>query len=119
MKYYNEDATNYVISSDWNMITSPSAYMLNGRQGTFDTELNVVAPAGFVSAQMISNYKDDATLISVDQGRKEDTIETFADSKNAEMKMLLINNSDEEFNNVRILGRTIFELFLRKLWEQI
>ena len=109
MKYYNEDATNYVISSDWNMITPPSAYMLNGRQGTFDTELNVVAPAGFVSAQMISNYKDDATLISVDQGRKEDTIETFADSKNAEMKMLLINNSDEEFNNVRILGRTIFD----------
>lgn len=109
MNYYNEDATNYVVGSDWNMLTSPSAYLLIGRQGEYDTELNIVAPNGFVNAQMISNYKEDASLISVDQGRKEDTIDTFADSRTAEMKMILINNTDEEMHDVHILGRTIFD----------
>ena len=109
MNYYNEDATNYVLSSDWNMITSPSAYLLIGKQGKYDTDLNIVAPNGFVNAQMISNYKDNASLISVDQGRKEDTIATFADKRTAEMKMILINNTDEEMHDVHILGRTIFD----------
>lgn len=109
MNYYNEDATNYVMSSDWNMLTSPSAYLLIGKQGQYDTDLNIVAPTGFVNAQMISNYKDNASLISVDQGRKEDTIATFADSRTAEMKMILINNTDEEMHDVHILGRTIFD----------
>ena len=109
MNYYNEDATNYVLSSDWNMLTSPSAYLLTGSQGQYDTDLNIVAPNGFVNAQMISNYKDNASLISVDQGRKEDTIATFADSRTAEMKMILINNTDEEMHDVHILGRTIFD----------
>ena len=109
MNYYNEDATNYVLSSDWNMLTSPSAYLLIGQQGQYDTDLNIVAPNGFVNAQMISNYKDNASLISVDQGRKEDTIATFADSRTAEMKMILINNTDEEMHDVHILGRTIFD----------
>lgn len=108
MNYYNEDGTNYAYSSDWTMITNPSSYMLNIKQGQYETELKIVAPEGFVNAQMISGYKEDKTLISVNQGRKEDSIETFADSKTAEMKMILINNTEEEMNDVHILGRTIF-----------
>ncbi len=108
MNYYNEDATNYGISSNWTMTTKPSSKMLNPKQGTYDTELKVVAPDGFVNAQMISGYKNDESIISVNQGRKEATVDTFADSKKAEMKMVLINNTDEEMNNVHILGRTIF-----------
>ena len=109
MNYYNEDATNYVMGSDWTMITAPSAYMLIGRQGTFDTELNIVAPEGLVNAQMISNYKADSSLISVNQGRKEDSITPFTDAKAAEMKMIVINNTNEELSDVKILGRTIFD----------
>lgn len=108
MNYYNEDATNYALGSDWQMITSPSSYMLSGRQGTFDAGLNIVAPEGFVNAQMISNYKEGKSLISVNQGTKEDTIDTFVDARMAEMKMVLINNTDEQMNDVHILGRTIF-----------
>lgn len=109
MNYYNEDATNYVIGSDWTMITPPSSYMLIGRQGTYDTELNIVAPEGLVNAQMVSNYKADSSLISVNQGRKEDSITPFTDAKAAEMKMIVINNTNEELSDVHILGRTIFD----------
>ena len=108
VNYYNEDATNYGLSSEWKMNTAPSSYCLSTKQGTYDSFLKIVAPEGFVNAQMISNYKENESVISVNQGRKEGTIDTFADAKTAEMKMILINNTDEEMEDVHILGRTIF-----------
>ncbi len=108
LNYYNEDATNYATGSEWEMISEPSSYMLIGRQGNYDTSLKIVAPDGFVNAQMISNYRDNESIISVNQGTKKDSINTFTDARNAEMRMILINNTDEEMNNVHILGRTIF-----------
>lgn len=108
LNYYNKDATNYALGSDWKMISEPSSDVLIGRQGTYDTSLKIVAPEGFVNAQMISNYKDDSSIISVNQGSKKDTIDTFKEARTAEMKMILINNTDEEMNDVHILGRTIF-----------
>ncbi len=108
MNYYNEDATNYAISSDWNMMSAPSANMINPRQGTYDTSVKIVAPEGFVNAQMITGYKGDESVISVDQGRKEALIDTFTDAKIAQMKMIVINNTDEDMEDVHILGRTIF-----------
>lgn len=108
MNYYNEDATNYVIGSDWNMMVEPSSYMLLGRQGKESAELNIVAPEGLVNAQMITGYKDEASIISVNQGRKEDTIATFKDARQAEMSMIIINNTNEDMKDVSILGRTIF-----------
>lgn len=109
MNYYNEDATNYIVQTDWNMLTKATEELIITHQGECDTELNIVAPSGFVNAQMISNYKDNASLISVDQGRKEDTVATFSETRTAEMKMILINNTDEEMHDVHILGRTIFD----------
>ena len=108
MNYYNEDATNYGLGTDWKMLTEQSNYMLIGRQGTYDTALNIVAPEGLVNAQMISNYKDDASIISINQGSKQDTIGTFKDARTAEMKMIVINNSEETMEDVSILGRTMF-----------
>ena len=108
MNYYNEDATNYGMGSDWNMLVDPSSYMLLGRQGKDSTELNIVAPEGLVNAQMITGYKDNASIISVNQGRKEDTVGTFKEARQAEMKMIVINNTEEDMKNVSILGRTIF-----------
>ena len=46
MNYYNEDATNYGIGSDWKMLTDPSPYILLGRHGEDRAELNIVAPEG-------------------------------------------------------------------------
>lgn len=109
LNYYNEDATNYAIGSDWKMISEPSSYMLIGRQGSSDDSLRIVAPQGFVNAQMISNYKDGESIISVNQGKKEDSISSFSDTRIAEMRMMLINNTDENMSDVHILGRTIFE----------
>ena len=108
MNYYNEDATNYAISSEWQMITDPSSYMINPKQGVYDTDVEVVAPEGFVNAQMIGGYKGDESVISVDQGRKEALIDTFTDEKIAQMNMIVINNTDEDMEDVHILGRTIF-----------
>ena len=108
MNYYNEDATNYGIGSDWKMLTDPSPYILLGRHGEDRAELNIVAPEGLVNAQMITGYKDNGSIISVNQGRKEDTVGTFKEARQAEMKMIVINNTDEDMKNVSILGRTIF-----------
>ncbi|MCI8545833.1 MAG: DUF11 domain-containing protein, partial [Clostridia bacterium] len=65
-------------------------------------------PEGLVNAQMITGYKDNGSIISVNQGRKEDTVGTFKEARQAEMKMIVINNTDEDMKNVSILGRTIF-----------
>ena len=108
MNYYNEDATNYATESDWKLIQDISSYMLITKQGKASTKLNIVAPEGLVNAQMITDYKENGKVISVNQGRKEDTIATFGDSQNAKMQMLVINNTDEDLETTHILGRTIF-----------
>ena len=46
---------------------------------------------------------DDDTIV------KEDSLEPFTEVKNAEMKMISINNTGETLSDVRILGRTMFE----------
>ena len=83
--------------------------MLIGDQGKAFTKLNIAAPEGLVNVQMISNYKDGAEVMSVNQGTKEDTIQTFDKAKEAEMRLVIINNTDEDMHDVHILGRTIFE----------
>lgn len=108
MDYYNFDATNYAVGAEWKQSEELLSYVMIDRQGVCDTSLKIVAPQGFVNAQMISNYKDDGSIISVNQGRKNDMIDCFAEARMAEMKMILINNTDEVMNDVHILGRTIF-----------
>ena len=108
MNYINYDATNYAIGADLRKPEELTRDVLIGREGTYDTSLKIVAPEGFVNAQMISGYKDDASIISVNQGTKRDRIESFKVARDAEMKMILINNTNENMNDVHILGRTIF-----------
>ncbi len=63
------------------MLTDPSPYILLGRHGEDRAELNIVAPEGLVNAQMITGYKDNGSIISVNQGRKEDTARNIQRSK--------------------------------------
>lgn len=108
MNYINYDATNYALGAELRPMDELSQNVLINAEGTYDTSLKIVAPEGFVNAQMISNYKEDASIISVNQGTKEDRIDSFSDAREAEMKMILINNTTENMNDVHILGRTIF-----------
>lgn len=108
MNYINYDATNYALGADLRQSEELSQNVLIDAEGTYDTSLNIVAPGGFVNAQMISNYKDGASIISVNQGTKGDRIDSFGAAREAEMKMILINNTNENMNDVHILGRTIF-----------
>ena len=109
MNYYNEDATNYdEQSEEWKMMQEGSSYRLIPNQGKNSTRINIKAPDGFANIQVISNYKEGAELTSINKSLMEDTIETFADAKQADMRMVLINNTDEELKDVSILGRTMF-----------
>ena len=109
LRYYNEDATNYAYYEDWSMETDITANTILLENGENSTELNIKAPEGLVNAQRISGYNGDRTIVSFDQGFKEDSLETFAEMKNAEMRMISINNTGETLTDVIILGRTIFE----------
>ena len=109
LRYYNEDATYYASEEEWSMISEITDQTILAENGTDETELNIVAPEGLVNAQMITGYNGNKSVISVNQGFKEDSIETFTDEKNAQMKLITINNTGEDLNDVRILGRTMFE----------
>ena len=109
MNYYNEDATEYGISNDWAMtvdITSPTILIESGYD---ETDLNIVAPEGLVNIQKLYNYNGDRTVMSANQGTKEDTIETFEDYVVAKSQIIVINNKNEDLENYMILGRTPFE----------
>ena len=109
MNYYNEDATKYEEQDEeWKMMQEGSSYKLIASQGKSNTKINIVAPEGFANIQVISNYKEGAEITSINKSLMEDTIETYADAKQAEMRMVLINNTDEELKDVSILGRTMF-----------
>ena len=110
LRYYNEDATNYADSEAWAMESEITDKTILAESGKSSTELNIVAPEGLVNAQFMSGYNGDRTLISVNQGLKEDSIETFTEEPvNAQMKLITINNTGEDLSDVKILGRTIFD----------
>lgn len=108
LKYYNEDATNYSFDEDWNMSSNITANTIIPKNGVASSDLYIRAPEGMVNAQRISGYNGDRTIISVNQGFKEDALETYTEMKNAEMRLISINNTGEDLTDVRILGRTIF-----------
>ena len=108
MKYFNEDATGYAFEEEWSMRSDITPEAIIAENGYDATPLNIVAPEGLINAQSIFGYNGNRRIMSINQGFKEDTIETFTDMKNAEMKLITINNTGEELSDVRILGRTIF-----------
>ena len=109
LNYYNEDATNYEeTNEEWKMMQEGSSYRLIPEQGKNSTKINITAPEGFANIQVLSNYKEGAEITSINKSLMEDTIETYSDAKEAEMRMVLINNTDEELKDVSILGRTMF-----------
>ncbi len=63
------------------------------------------APRGFISVNSISGYKEGASVVSVSQGNKSDSLDVHSDAKNAEMKLYMMNNTENAVSNIKVLGR--------------
>lgn len=109
MYYCNEDATSYNFIDEWNMTSSISQDSILAQNGFTENTLKIVAPEGIVNVQSLSNYNGDRSVKSVDQGYKEDYIETFANKYIAKNTIVSINNSDKDVEGYKLLGRTTFE----------
>ena len=88
--FINEEATNY------------------DEEGT---TLDIVysAPKGLVSVNSISGYREGAKVTSVTQGSKSDIIEVHSDAKTAEMDLYMMNNTEGNVSNFKVLGRFPYE----------
>ena len=109
MSYVNEDATEYGIYSNLGMEIDYIPQSFLPFIGYKETDLNIVAPEGLVDIQKYYNYNGQRTVMSANQGLKEDNIETFADYVIAKAQLISINNSGENLQDYKILGRTPFE----------
>ena len=97
LTYINEDATNYN----------------GGTQGAgvATATVSYSAPSGVVSVNSISGYSSDSnkTITSVNQGKVQDEIAIYSDSKIAKTELTIMNNEKNEISDIVILGRLPFE----------
>ena len=110
MNYYNEDATEYGITDNmWNTEKDPTLNVLMPYTGYAETLIKIVAPEGIVNINEYSSYNENRELMSARQGFKEDYIETFSNEIIATNTIISINNTGNNIENYKILGRTAFE----------
>ncbi len=97
LTYVNDDATNYTDES------------LNG--GFTTTEVSYSAPSGVVSVNSISGYSEDEnrTITSVNQGKVQDEIAIYSESKIIKSELTIMNNEKNDISDLVILGRLPFE----------
>ncbi len=96
LKYTNEGATSYNNAKV--------------EEGNASVKVSYVAPSGLISANAISNFDDNNTLVSsVEQGEMNGKIEIYDDSKVATMDIIAMNNNENVVKNVKILGRIPFK----------
>ncbi len=86
VSFENDEATNY-----------------DSEGSSFD--ITYSAPKGMVSVNSISGYKEGAMVTSIAQGSKSDYIDVHSDAKAAEMDLYIMNNTDSNVSNIKILGR--------------
>ena len=74
------------------------------------TKVNFVAPTGIVAISSISNYAENAGVVTtINSEEKVATIPTMQDTRNARFEMNLINNYSNTIDNVVVLGRLPFK----------
>lgn len=74
------------------------------------TKVSFSAPVGMLAVNKISGYEETGkSIISVNQGTVVDKIKMDSDAKNAKMDLMLINNTGNTCNDVKVLGRIPFE----------
>lgn len=96
LTYVNEDATNYY-GGENNGYSFESVYYS--------------APSGVVSVNSISGYSEDPnkTITSVNQGKVQDEIAIYSDSKIAKAELTIMNNEKNDISDIVILGRVPFQ----------
>ena len=96
LTYVNEDATNYYGGEDNGFSFKPVYYS---------------APSGVVSVNSISGYSEDSnkTITSVNQGKVQDEIAIYSDSKVAKAELTIMNNEKNNISDMAILGRVPFQ----------
>ena len=84
-------------------------YENNGNKGVNVAKVNFVAPVGVVTVNALSNYKDNAEVVSLTGEENIGTLDIQSAGRTATMSLTVINNYDREISNIRILGRTPFK----------
>ena len=91
LRYVNDEATNYE------------------NNGEDEFEIHYSAPTGLVAVNSIQGYNGDNKIQSVRQGKVVDYIDIFAERKEAEQEIIIMNNNGNEITDVKILGRFPFK----------
>lgn len=90
MKYYNENAVSY----------NEENY------GISTSSVEIVAPTGMIIGTEVSNYnRDGQKIMSISQGEKTGKLEIYTEARNAQVGILVMNNTGNDCNNLTILGR--------------
>lgn len=74
--------------------------------GEAETDLNIVAPTGLVTANSMTGFDEENTeLMNIEKTKKEQTIKTGGSQKTVTVKGIVTNNYNNSLENVFILGR--------------
>lgn len=94
LTYVNDEATNYEN---------------NEGMGFASANISYSAPSGVVSVNSLSNYNLDKNITSINQGKIQDEIEVYSDSKTVKTELTIMNNEKNNISDLVILGRIPFK----------
>ncbi len=78
--------------------------------GVNEAKVSFVSPAGMLAVNKISEYDETGkSIISVNQGTVVDKIKMDSEAIDAKMDLMLINNTGDICNSLKVLGRIPFE----------
>ena len=81
--------------------------------GITETNINLVAPTGVVTANGVKDYADgEKAILSMSGDTQVGKIAVGADEKVATINGLILNNNNNSISNVKILGRLLDKKFL-------
>lgn len=80
------------------------------QMGYNEVKISFVSPAGMLAVNKISEYDETGkSIISVNQGTVVDKIKMDSEAIDAKMDLMLINNTGNVCNSLKVLGRIPFE----------
>ena len=101
--YQNMNVNQY--SNKASLVIGDVEYELGLNTNTID----YIAPMEMQVIQKISNYNGEESVISIGSGQKLGNLEILADSKSANVDLTILNNTGNECNEVKAIGRIPFK----------
>lgn len=101
--YQNMNSMQY--ENKTNIVIDDVEYELGLDTSTID----YISPMEMQLVQKISNYNEDNSVISIGSGEKLGNLEILADSKIANVDLIILNNTGNECKDVRAIGRIPFK----------